>query len=87
VVLFCTLSGMRRNPQMWRVRDRGGRLSDMVNLSRAKDAAGIVALGILNRPRAIALPTAEHGNYQDQNEPDASDEEWRARPVRGGALV
>jgi hypothetical protein len=36
-----------------------GRLSDMVNLSRAKDAAGIMALGILNRPRAIALPTAE----------------------------
>jgi hypothetical protein len=52
--------------KMGRVRDRGGRLSDMVNLSRAKDAAGIVALGILNRPRAIALPTAEHGKLSRQ---------------------
>jgi hypothetical protein len=26
-------------PQMWRIRDRDGTLSDMVNLARAKDAA------------------------------------------------
>jgi hypothetical protein len=44
---------------MWRVRDHDGRLSDMVNLTRAKDAAGIIPLGILNRPRAIALLAAE----------------------------
>ena len=46
-------------PQMWRIRHLDGRLSDMVNVSRAKDAAISVALGILNRPRAIALPGAE----------------------------
>jgi hypothetical protein len=27
-----------------------------------------MALGILNRPRAIALPVSEHGNYQGKNE-------------------
>jgi hypothetical protein len=53
---------------MWRVRDHDGRLSDIVNLTRAKDAAGIIALGILNRPRAIALPAPEHGDYQGENE-------------------
>ncbi len=54
------------------MRDRDGRLSDMLNLSRAKDAAGIVALGILNRPRAIALPTAEASvtsEFDEQNAP------------------
>jgi hypothetical protein len=36
-------------PAMWRIRHPDGRLSDMVNLSRAKDAGRQVALGILNR--------------------------------------
>src|SRR5262245_56434398 len=34
---------------MWRIRHVDGGLSDLVNLSRAKDAAMSVALGILNR--------------------------------------
>ena len=46
-------------PQMWRVRDRDGRLSDFVNLTRAKDAAASIAIGILNRPRATASSSAE----------------------------
>jgi hypothetical protein len=33
---------------MWRVRRPDGRLTDMVNLSRAKDAAVVLALGALN---------------------------------------
>jgi hypothetical protein len=37
------------HPQMWRIRHPDGRLSDMVNLSRAKGAAISVALGLLNR--------------------------------------
>jgi hypothetical protein len=37
-------------PGMWRVRLPDGYLTDMVNLSRAKDAAGSLALGVLNRP-------------------------------------
>ena len=37
------------HPQMWRIRHPDGRLSDTVNLSRAKDAAISVALGLLNR--------------------------------------
>jgi hypothetical protein len=36
---------------MWRIRHLDGRLFDMVNLSRAKDAAISAALGILNRSR------------------------------------
>jgi hypothetical protein len=35
-------------PGMWRVRYPDGGLSDMVNLSRAKDAAAAEALRILN---------------------------------------
>ena len=41
-------------PGMWRVRLPGGYLTDMVNLSRAKDAAASLALGVLNRHREAA---------------------------------
>jgi hypothetical protein len=35
-------------PTMWRVRHADGRLSDMVNLTRARDAATGLALAALN---------------------------------------
>ena len=35
-------------PGMWRVRLSNGHLTDMVNLSRAKDAAASLALAALN---------------------------------------
>jgi hypothetical protein len=38
-----------RHPGMWRVRSPDGRLSDMVNLTRAKDAAATMALAVLNQ--------------------------------------
>jgi hypothetical protein len=41
-------------PRMWRVRLPDGYLTDMVNLSRAKDAAASLALGVLNRHREAA---------------------------------
>src|SRR5689334_11213315 len=37
-----------RWPGMWRVRRHDGRLTDMVNLTRAKDAAMCIALADLN---------------------------------------
>ena len=37
-------------PLMWRVQHPNGTLSDMVNLTRAKDAAISVTLAILNKP-------------------------------------
>jgi hypothetical protein len=37
-------------PAMWRVEYPDGRLSDMVNRTRAKDAARSIALQALNRP-------------------------------------
>jgi hypothetical protein len=37
-----------RYPGMWRVRRPNGRLGDMTNKTRAKDAAASIALGILN---------------------------------------
>jgi hypothetical protein len=40
-----------RYPGMWRVRLPSGQLTDMVNLARAKDAAGALALGLLNQNR------------------------------------
>jgi hypothetical protein len=36
---------------MWRIRHPGGRLTDMMSLTRAKDAAVSVALGALNPKR------------------------------------
>jgi hypothetical protein len=36
---------------MWRVRYPDGRLADMVNLTRAKDAAVSIALSLLNGQR------------------------------------
>jgi hypothetical protein len=36
-------------PGMWRVRTADGRLSDMVNLTRARDAAMELAVAVLNR--------------------------------------
>jgi hypothetical protein len=41
-------------PGMWRVRLPDGYLTDIVNLSRAKDAAAALALGVLNRHREAA---------------------------------
>jgi hypothetical protein len=40
-----------RWPGMYRIRLRDGRLSDMVNLARAKDAAADVALSELNNSK------------------------------------
>jgi hypothetical protein len=39
---------------MWRVRLPDGSLSDMVNITRAKDAARSLALLALNRPKKAA---------------------------------
>jgi hypothetical protein len=44
----------RKYPQMWRVKYPDGRLTDMVNLSRARDAARGIAISILNPPRSRA---------------------------------
>ena len=41
-------------PGMWRVCLPDGHLTDMVNLSRAKDAAASLALAALNRHREAA---------------------------------
>jgi hypothetical protein len=48
----------QKYPGMWRVRDNSGDLSDMVNLTRAKDAAKSRALAGNNRSPAIALIVA-----------------------------
>jgi hypothetical protein len=48
-------------PQMWRVRLPNGRLTDMVNLTRAKDAARSLALKALIVGRAEASPMRSFG--------------------------
>lgn len=45
-----------RWPGMFRIRLREGRLSDMVNLSRAKDAATTIALIEVNKPKRGRSP-------------------------------
>ena len=48
------LATIEPDPRMWRVRLPGQYLTDMVNLSRAKDAAASLVLGVLNRHREAA---------------------------------
>jgi hypothetical protein len=46
--LLATVEADKEWPSMWRVRMLDGHLSDMVNLTRAKDAALSLALAALN---------------------------------------
>ena len=49
--LLATVEPDSKYEGMFRVRLRNGHLTDMVNLSRAKDAAISLVLGELNKPR------------------------------------
>ena len=46
-------------PSMWRVKMPSGTLSDMTNLTRAKDAAMSIALSILNREQKVQETASE----------------------------
>jgi hypothetical protein len=46
-------------PGMWRVKMPSGKLSDMTNLARAKDAAMSIALAILNREQKVQETASE----------------------------
>ena len=59
-----------RFPEMWRV-SIDGRISDMVNESRARDAAMSLALGVLNRP-CDAQDTALGAPPVEQNDSEAA---------------
>jgi hypothetical protein len=52
-------------PQMWRVRLPNGHLTDMVNLTRAKDAARSLALKTLIMGRVGASPMRSFGEAAD----------------------
>src|SRR5262245_57161097 len=57
-------------PGMWRVKLPSGKLSDMTNLVRAKDAAMSIALSILNREQkaqetALEAPPTEPNELED----------------------
>jgi hypothetical protein len=56
---------------MWRIQSKTGALSDMVNLSRAKDAALAIAMAEYRREtegkRAVARP------YSDLNVPEGGE--------------
>jgi hypothetical protein len=56
-------------PGMWRVKLPSGKLSDMTNLVRAKDAATSIALAILNREQkaqetALEAPPTAPNEFQ-----------------------
>ena len=53
-VVLATVEPDKTWPGMWRVRLPEGHLTDLVNLSRAKDAAASLALSVLNRRREAA---------------------------------
>jgi hypothetical protein len=52
--LLATIEPDAEWPGMWRVRLLNGRPTDMVNLTRARDAAITLALGALNQPHSKA---------------------------------
>lgn len=52
--LLATVEPDQKLNGIWRVRLPGGNLSDMVNRTRAKDAAISLALGTLNRQEPLA---------------------------------
>jgi hypothetical protein len=53
-VVLATIEPDKTWPGMWRVRLPDGHLTDMLNLSRAKDAAASLMLTVLNRRREAA---------------------------------
>ena len=53
-VVLATIEPDKTCPGLWRVRLPGGYLTDTVNLSRAKDAAASLALGVLNQRQEAA---------------------------------
>lgn len=52
--ILVTIKPDEEYPKMWRVIEWDGSLSDMVNLTRAKDAAMVRALRILKGSREVA---------------------------------
>jgi hypothetical protein len=66
-------------PQMWRVRLPDGTLTDMVNLTRAKDAALDIAEGIETRKTPHKSPLKSLGNFSWSWSPVASNEDSGAR--------
>ena len=62
-------------PSMWRVKMPSGKLSDMTNLTRAKDAAMSLALAILNREQkaqetALEAPPTAPNDFQVLSDPE-----------------
>ena len=53
-VVLATVEPDKTWPGMWRVRLPDGHFTDMMNLSRAMDAAASLALGVLNQRRGAA---------------------------------
>ena len=80
-------------PRMWRVRLPNGHTTDMVNLSRARDAARFLALKALTVSRVEAPPMRLNGGgrYSYGGDPalnilDARKEEEQAVAARNAAL-
>src|SRR5262245_7115916 len=62
-------------PGMWRVKMPSGKLSDMTNRVRAKDAAMSIALAILNREQnaqetALEAPPTAPNDFQVLSDPE-----------------
>jgi hypothetical protein len=67
---------------LWRVRHPDGRLSDMVNLSRAKDAARAIALAAL-APKGNSAKRGGEAPGSDLNGAGVSRQGSRERPLLG----
>ena len=71
-------------PEMWRVRLPDGSLTDMVNRTRAKDAAVSIALHLLNMSESLseAPPTAPN-DFEALSDLEAACARPRARQETG----
>jgi hypothetical protein len=67
-------------PSMWRVRYPDGSLSDIVNLTRARDGARCLALAVLNtrETRVAASPTAQNAQGVVTSPPS----KWQPKPTQ-----
>jgi hypothetical protein len=57
-------------PSMWRIHTRDGKLSDMANLTRAKDAAASLAMAEYDRETRLERPA--EARYSDLNIPEGA---------------
>ena len=70
-------------PGMWRIQSKDGKLSDMTNLSRARDAATSMAMAEYDRQTRVERPAEARGSRL----PEVPASHPAPKPINGPATV